>query len=104
MANVIMVVSVIVVVTVTLLAFVGLQSDVRTSLTDTLASGESPRARGRVDAALDVLHRYSLIEVTDTSVSMHRLLQKVVRDDAHRRGDTTGGEAALEALAAAFPN
>jgi tetratricopeptide (TPR) repeat protein len=74
------------------------------SLFDTLAPGEGPRERGRVDAALDVVHRYSLAEVTDTTVSVHRLLQKVVRDDAQIRGETTGAEAALKALAAAFPN
>jgi tetratricopeptide (TPR) repeat protein len=73
------------------------------SLLDTRGSGEDPRERGRVDAALDVLHRYSLAEVTDTTVSVHRLVQKVVRDDAQSRGDTTGAEMALKALLDAFP-
>jgi tetratricopeptide (TPR) repeat protein len=74
------------------------------SLFDTLAPGEGPRERGRVDAALDILHRYSLVEVTDTTLSVHRLVQKVVRDDAQSHGDTSGGETALEALAGAFPS
>jgi tetratricopeptide (TPR) repeat protein len=73
------------------------------SLFYALVSGERPREGGRVDAALDALHRYSLAEVTDTSVGVHRLLQKVIRDDAQSRGDTTGGEAAFQALADAFP-
>jgi tetratricopeptide (TPR) repeat protein len=74
------------------------------SLFFTLASSESARDRGRVDAALEALHRYSLAEVTDASVSVHRLLQKVVRDDAQSRGDTISGQAALMALADAFPD
>jgi len=73
------------------------------SLFDTLVDGESARARRRLANGLAALHRYSLAVVTDASISVHRLLQKVVRDDAQARGDITGGLAALAALDGAFP-
>src|SRR5581483_10537682 len=47
--------------------------------------------------ALAALHRYSLITLTDAHVSVHRLLQKVVRDQL---ADLAQSDAAHHALAA----
>lgn len=49
------------------------------------------------------LHRYSIVELQDAAMSVHRLLQRTVRDDAERRGDLAGSQGALSALDAAFP-
>jgi tetratricopeptide (TPR) repeat protein len=73
------------------------------SLFDHLVHGEGVRARQGLVEGLAALHRYSLVGVTDSAVTVHRLLQKVVREDAQASGDTTGGEAALAALTEAFP-
>jgi hypothetical protein len=53
--------------------------------------------------ALNVLHRLSLVEVDDTMISVHRLLQKTVRDDPVVGADGTAIRNALAAVAAAFP-
>jgi tetratricopeptide (TPR) repeat protein len=60
--------------------------------------------RKRLTAAFNALAKYSLATVDDTTVSVHRLLQKVIRDDLAQRADDTAGLRALDALAAAFPN
>jgi tetratricopeptide (TPR) repeat protein len=68
-------------------------------LEDTAASG-----RKRLLDAFNVLHRLSLAEVDDDTISVHRLLQKTIRDDARERGDVTAAESALAAVIAAFPS
>ncbi len=62
-----------------------------------------PRDRKRLRDALNALHDYSLIDATDASVDVHRLLQKVVRDDAQHRADSAPGAAATSALTRSFP-
>jgi tetratricopeptide (TPR) repeat protein len=59
--------------------------------------------RKRLLDAFNALHRLSLAEVTDTTVSVHRLLQKTIRDDPVIRADPTAAVRALAAVAAAFP-
>jgi len=61
------------------------------------------RQRKRLIDGLHALHRFSLAEVQDGSLDVHRLLQKTVRDDAVAHDDPAGALAALEALTAAFP-
>ena len=73
------------------------------SLFDALTDGNGASQPRELVAGLTALHRYSLAEVTDTTVSVHRLLQKVVRDNAQARGDHGGGRAALTAVSDAFP-
>ena len=53
---------------------------------------------------LAALHGLSLADVSDTAMNVHRLLQKVVRDDADARFDDTPVDAALNALSQALPN
>ena len=60
--------------------------------------------RKRLVDAVNALARFSLATVDDDSVSLHRLLQKVVRDDARARDDRTEYSRALAALDDAFPN
>jgi tetratricopeptide (TPR) repeat protein len=60
--------------------------------------------RKRLLDAFNALHRLSLADVDDAAVSVHRLLQKTIRDDALQRGDTTGPVSALSAVSAAFPS
>jgi hypothetical protein len=59
--------------------------------------------RKRLGDGLGALARYSLASVDDETVSVHRLLQKVVRDDARARDDRTPIARALAALDRAFP-
>ncbi|MGO9901768.1 MAG: tetratricopeptide repeat protein [Solirubrobacteraceae bacterium] len=57
----------------------------------------------RLRDGLNALARLSLASVDDDTVSVHRLLGKVVREDARARGDTSAGKRALAALDHAFP-
>ncbi len=59
--------------------------------------------RKRLGDALGALARFCLASVDDESVSVHRLLGKVVRDDARTRGDVSAVTRALAALEHAFP-
>jgi hypothetical protein len=59
--------------------------------------------KGLADA-LNALSRFSLATVDDDSVSVHRLLQKTIRDDAAARGDQTAALRALAAVDDAFPH
>ncbi len=59
--------------------------------------------RKRLRDGLNALARFSLATVDHESVSVHRLLAKVVRDDARARGDTSAVTRALAALDHAFP-
>jgi tetratricopeptide (TPR) repeat protein len=73
------------------------------SLFAVLVEGDGPRQRKALADACGALHRFSLAETSEESISVHRLVQKVVRDGAGARSDTTGPLAALEALSKAFP-
>jgi tetratricopeptide (TPR) repeat protein len=56
----------------------------------------------RVIDALNALARLSLVSVNDDALSVHRLLQKTVRDATAARGDRTPALRALSAVDAAF--
>jgi len=75
-----------------------------TSLFAVLGDTSAVLARKRLADAFNALARFSLATVDDDSVSMHRLLQKTVRDDAAARNDQTAPLRALAALDDAFPN
>ncbi len=62
-----------------------------------------PLEQKRLRDALNALARFSLASVDDESVSVHRLLGKVGREDARARADTSAVERALAALDDAFP-
>ena len=64
----------------------------------------STAARKSLLDAFNALYRLSLAEIDDTAISVHRLLQKTIRDDALRRGDATAARNALTAVAEAFPS
>jgi tetratricopeptide (TPR) repeat protein len=63
----------------------------------------SALGRKRISDALAALHRYSLASVTDNQVNVHRLLQKVVRDQLSNQADTTAAAHALAAVEDALP-
>lgn len=73
------------------------------SLLAGIVDGATPRGRKRMSDALNALARFSLATVDDDSVSLHRLMQKTIRDDAAARGDRRGALRALAALQRAFP-
>jgi len=73
------------------------------SLFAVLVEGEGPRQRKALADAFGSLHRFSLAEVSGDSISVHRLVQKVVRDGAEARSDSTRPLAALKALCETFP-
>jgi tetratricopeptide (TPR) repeat protein len=54
--------------------------------------------------AFNALVRFSLASVNDDTISVHRLLQKTVRDDAAAHDDQTAASHALAALDDAFPD
>jgi tetratricopeptide (TPR) repeat protein len=60
-------------------------------------------ARKRLLDAFNELHQLSLAYINDATVSVHRLLQKTIRDDPAVRADKTVAISALAAVAAAFP-
>jgi tetratricopeptide (TPR) repeat protein len=53
--------------------------------------------------AFNALHELSLAQIDDATVSVHRLLQKTIRDDPVARADDAAAVSALAAVAAAFP-
>ncbi len=73
------------------------------SLFDVVIDPSVALEQKRLGDALGALARFSLATVDDESVGVHRLLGKVVRDDARARGDLTALERALAALEHAFP-
>jgi tetratricopeptide (TPR) repeat protein len=73
------------------------------SLFDVVIDPGVPLERKRLRDACNALARFSLATVDDDTVSVHRLLQKVVRDDARARGDTSAVNRAVAALEHAFP-
>jgi tetratricopeptide (TPR) repeat protein len=64
----------------------------------------TPIGRKRLADALNVLARFSLATVDGESVSVHRLLQKTIRDDTTAREDRTAALHGLTALDKAFPD
>jgi tetratricopeptide (TPR) repeat protein len=52
---------------------------------------------------LRALHRFSLATIHGDTLDVHRLLQKVIRDDADDRDDESGITAALRALESLLP-
>jgi tetratricopeptide (TPR) repeat protein len=73
------------------------------SLFDVVIDPSRPIERKRLGDALGALARLSLATVDDETVSVHRLLGKVVREDARARADTSAVKRALAALEHAFP-
>jgi tetratricopeptide (TPR) repeat protein len=73
------------------------------SLMHVLIDAEQPGDGRRLANTLGALARLNLAAVEDETVSVHRLLQKVVRDDARSRDDHTAATQALAALHDAFP-
>jgi hypothetical protein len=68
-----------------------------------LGEPDDPRRRKQLLDALTALATYSLIDRHDDQIDTHRLLQKVIRDDANQRGDQSASANALDALTASFP-
>ena len=66
-----------------------------------LASTASDRLA--MNRAIRVLRRYSLIDVSDESLSVHRLVQAVVRDRLGEDEEKRWAETAVRLLSAAFP-
>jgi tetratricopeptide (TPR) repeat protein len=63
----------------------------------------SATGRKRVAHALTTLHSYSLVTVTDNRISIHRLLQKVVRDRLSGDDQARAGVHALTSIKRALP-
>jgi tetratricopeptide (TPR) repeat protein len=74
------------------------------SLFSVLSDTDTALGRKRLADALNALARFSLATVDDDSVSVHRLLQKVVRDDHAARDDQAAALHALTALHGACPD
>jgi tetratricopeptide (TPR) repeat protein len=73
------------------------------ALFSVLTEADTAIGRKRLTDGLNALARFSLAIVDDNSVSVHRLLQKTVRDDAAARSDQIAAFRALVALDNAFP-
>ncbi len=76
--------------------------DIPRSLFDALIDSEDPKQRKALIDAAAALHRFSLALATPTTLSVHRLLQRVVRDSADAT-EKRIGRAALNALRGALP-
>ncbi len=76
--------------------------DIPRSLFDALVDSDDPKQRKALLDAAAALHRFSLAVATPTTLSVHRLLQRVVRDGAAATEDRIN-RAALNALSAALP-
>jgi hypothetical protein len=74
------------------------------SLFDVLVDASTALGRKSLLDAFNALSHWSLATVEDSTLSVHRLLQKVVRDDAHARGDRRAVLRALVALRNEFPD
>ena len=64
---------------------------------------DSALGRKRINDALAALHRYSLATVTESSANIHRLLQKVLRDQMDESNAAQAFSDALSALTRALP-
>jgi tetratricopeptide (TPR) repeat protein len=73
------------------------------SLFDVLIDPGLALERKHLRDGFNALARFSLATVDDETVSVHRLLGKVVRDDARARADASAVKRALAALDHAFP-
>jgi hypothetical protein len=69
-----------------------------------LIDAERPVEVKGLGDAFNALARLSLATIDEHSVSVHRLLQKVVRDECRDRHDQTAAAYALTALDRAFPD
>jgi tetratricopeptide (TPR) repeat protein len=74
------------------------------SLFSVLVDVDTALGRKRLMDAFNALARFSLATVDDDSLSVHRLLQKVIREDATGRGDQAAALRCLAALCDAFPD
>ena len=86
----------------TMAAYLGPDAIPRSLLTVLIHSGR-PIERKKLVDALGALARFSLAAVDDHTLTVHRLLQKVMRDDASARGDDSAIQRALVSLDQAFP-
>jgi tetratricopeptide (TPR) repeat protein len=68
-----------------------------------LDDARAAAARKRLLDAFRALHQFSLVHIDEATVSVHRLLQKTIRDDSRARADDAAAVTALTAVAAAFP-
>jgi tetratricopeptide (TPR) repeat protein len=68
-----------------------------------LADVDTAHGRHQLSAALNALARFSLANV-DVSVSVHRLLQKTVRDDVRGRDEPAAVSLAVTAISKALPD
>jgi tetratricopeptide (TPR) repeat protein len=68
-----------------------------------LDDASTAAARKRLLDAFKALHQLSLAHTDGATLSVHRLLQKTIRDDCVARADETAAVSALAAVAAAFP-
>jgi tetratricopeptide (TPR) repeat protein len=92
----------------TLCAFLAPDSIPRSLLTDHPEMLPKPlatavRDRLAFQQALGALRRYSLVAVTDQTVSMHRLVQRVTRDALTTNEQQNGATVALRLVLASFP-
>ena len=69
----------------------------------TVLSAESALGRKQVADALAALHRYSLAAIADNGATVHRLLQKVIRDQLADSGQRVAVSHALSAIEQAIP-
>jgi len=67
------------------------------------APGET-RERRRLNDACNALARYSLATADDDTIGVHRLLQRVIRDELDAAGDRTPASRALGAVWRSFPS
>ena len=67
------------------------------------AAGDDGATAGAMRAAVSELHRLSLVTATETTVSVHRVVQAVVRDGLAATG-TAHGDAVVKATAACVPD
>jgi tetratricopeptide (TPR) repeat protein len=73
------------------------------SLFEVLVDVDAAVGRKRLGDAMNALARFSLATVDNATISVHRLLQKTIRDDATARRDHTAALRALAGVDDAFP-
>jgi tetratricopeptide (TPR) repeat protein len=73
------------------------------SLFEVLVDDDKPTGKKRLVDAFNALARYSLATVDDSTVGVHRLLQKIVRDDDDASEYPVGALSAIVAVDARFP-
>jgi len=75
----------------------------KTLLASVLDDPDAIGEQHRLTNALNALARYSLATIDDSTLGVHRLLQKVIRDDLTERDERTPARQALTIVAEAFP-